>query len=138
MANQSAKSIIASNKKIIIGYSIGFFIVALLAFLIQLSINYFKKKNPIVPEINEAFKWNAAIFGILFLRAYLSSRPIHDQQTNRYRPGRELYQSTIIDRVLLSIIVQFIVMFTMKGLYIYILVPVYAIYAIIRKVMNFM
>ena len=138
MANQSAKSIIASNKKIIIGYSIGFFIVALLAFLIQLSINYFKKKNPIVPEINEAFKWNAAIFGILFLRAYLSSRPTHDQQTNRYRPGRELYHSTIIDLVLLSIIVQFIVMFTMKGLYIYILVPVYAIYAIIRKVMNFM
>lgn len=138
MANQSAKTIIATNKKIIKGYLIGFFVVALLSILIQLSINYFKKIEPIIPEINDAFKWNAAIFGILFLRAYMVSRPRHDQETNKYRPGKELYHSTIIDLVLLSIIVQFIVMFTMKGLYLYILVPVYAVYAVIKKIMNFM
>lgn len=138
MANQSAKAVIATNKKIIKGYLIGFIVVALLAILIQLSINYFKKRDPVFPEINDGFKWNALIFGLLYLRAFISSRPRHDQKTNKLYPGKELYKSAIIELVFLSIIVQFIVMFTIKALFIYILVPIYFVYAIIKKVMNFM
>ncbi|OHS92720.1 hypothetical protein TRFO_40937 [Tritrichomonas foetus] len=71
------------------------------------------------------------------LRAYTSSRPRKDQGGKGYRPGKDLYKSTLIELVILSIIVQYFVIFTPYALFLYILVPVYGLYFLISKALSF-
>ena len=140
MANQHAKNIIASNKKILISYTIGFVVVCFLSILTKVLVNYRNKEEEIFPDLSEAFLWNGALFVILMLRAYFTSKPRLDQSKGKkvYIPGKELYKSTIIDIVILCTIVQFMTLFTLKCFYLYVLIPIYAVYALIQKIRNFM
>lgn len=133
MANQSNKAIIAQNEAIIRRYPIGFIIVALIALLIQTGINYYKHVTPVFPKVNDGFKWNIGFFVFFIVYAWWSARPVFNQAERKVYPGKKLYNSAIIELVCLAIIIQFFVTFTPKALFLYFLAPIYAIYALLKK-----
>ncbi|OHS96102.1 hypothetical protein TRFO_37774 [Tritrichomonas foetus] len=132
MRAHTPNAIIAMNYRIIRYSIIAFIVSSVVGYLIHTIIYVMEKQNFLLPPLEKQTVWNILFFTIFIYYAKYLAKPKYERRTGKLIPQNELYNSTLMYLLLVSVIVQCIAFITPKAFYLFSFIIIQKIFNLVK------